>query len=120
MAAATRRASSRLSSFTIDRRPGSFLVIDEGQFLAASRLYHKATRKILNQPWRLKMPLLRRGRVTDARGVTTNDEREQVGCFHLVNDKNAGLDDRGEQRTSPCADPRIIRARSRGRIAQVG
>ena len=47
------------------------------------------------------MQLLRRGIVTGARGVTTDDKREQVGCFHCVNDKNAGRSNRGGKGQAP-------------------
>jgi hypothetical protein len=81
--------------------PRVVLVIDKGQFLATGRLHHKAAREVLHQPRRLKIPAFRRGIIAGASGVTTDDKREQVCCFHLVNDKGAGLGDRGKRTTSP-------------------
>jgi hypothetical protein len=79
--------------------PRVVLVIDKGQFLATARLHHKATREILNEPRRLKIPAFRRGVIAGANGLTTDDKREQVLCFHFVNDKDPALGDRGKRTT---------------------
>lgn len=63
------------------------------------------------------MPPLGRGIM---RSSTADDEREEIGCFHFVNEgKKAGIGDRGGRAAAPSSGREVIRARSHGRIAQV-
>jgi hypothetical protein len=63
------------------------------------------------------MPL-GRGITMGARGVTTDDEREQVGCFHFVNEgKNTGRGDCGRavfdpESSTPSLRPQVFRPKS--------